>query len=558
MELDLNKILVDNWVILFFLVIGLGSLLAKLRIAGVALGSTAGVLIVGLIFGHFGFPNAPGAAKFGFMVFIFSVGLQAGPSFFSVFRQDGPRCIVLAAIVAVTGFFLATSLARWLELDYGLAAGLLAGALTSTPTLAGAQDALSSGLATLPAGVDAATASTNVGVGYAITYLFGTIGLIVTIRFLPKILKIDLPAESQALAKERGLGPRRHERTGETIPIIRAYEVTEESRAVGKTIEQLTQERDKGFKAMKIRRGREFLDAIPSVTLELGDVVSIVASLQDHADEQNNVGREIMDPELLNYQIVTREIIVTRSEIAGRVLDLRKLMTGYGCVPVGIYRAGIAIPVEDGLIINKGDRITVSGEESAVMSLAEQSGYIEEQVEDTDLITFSGGLILGGILGVLAINVGNVSLGLGSAGGLLLAGIVIGYLRSMHPTFGRLPAGTRWFLMEFGLLLFMASVGLGAGDGIVEALKDVGIELFLAGIIVTLTPVFVAYAFGRLVLRMSTPLLLGAVTGAMTSTPSLGAINDAAKSTVPSLGYAGTYTFANVFLTFFGTVIMTL
>ena len=558
MELDFNKILTENWVILFFLVIALGSLLAKIRVGGVALGSTAGVLIVGLVFGHLGFPNMPGAATFGFMIFIFSVGLQAGPSFFSVFMRDGPRCIVLAVVVAATGFFLATSLARWLDLDYGMGAGLLGGALTSTPTLAGAQDALSSGLAKLPEGMDAATASTNIGVGYAITYLFGTIGLIMMIRFLPKILRIDLPAESQKLAEERGLVPRQYQRTGETIPIIRAYQVTADSAASGKTSAELAAGGQKRFKALKIRRGQEILDADPSFRFEVGDIVSVLGSLQDHVSNKNKVGHEILDPKLLNYQIVTREIIVTRSQVAGKTLNLQGLMTGFGCVAIGVYRSGIELPAEDGLVINKGDRVTVSGEEAAVARLAETAGYIEEQVEDTDLITFSGGLIVGGIIGVLAIKVGEISIGLGSAGGLLLAGIVIGYLRSVHPTFGRLPAAARWLLMEFGLLLFMASVGLGAGAGIVEALKSVGIELFFAGIVVTLTPVFVAYAFGRLVLKMSTPLLLGAVTGAMTSTPALGAINDAAKSTVPSLGYAGTYTFANVFLTFAGTLMMAL
>jgi len=558
MELDLNKILTENWVLLVFLVIAIGSLLANIRIGGVALGSTAGVLITGLVFGHLGFPDVPGAATFGFMIFIFSVGLQAGPSFFSVFMEDGPRCIVLAVVVAATGFFLARVLAQLLDLDYGMSAGLLAGALTSTPTLAGAQDALSSGIARIPEGMDAAKATTNVGVGYAITYLFGTVGLIVGIRFFPKILGIDLPAEAKKLAAERGLLPRKHKRTGKTIPIIRAYEINAESDAVGKTIGEVLASQREGVKVLKIRRGKEILDPDTSLQIEAGDVAAVLASLQSHANERENVGREIMDPELLNYQITTREIIVTRSQVAGRALSLRELMDRHGCLPVGVYRSGIEIPAEDGLVFNKGDRVELSGEETAIAALAEEAGYVEDDVNDTDLVTFSGGILIGGIIGVLAIKIGEISIGLGSAGGLLLTGILIGYLRSLHPTFGRVPAAARWILMEFGLLLFMASVGLGAGAGIVEALKSVGIALFLAGVAVTVAPVIVAYTFGRLVLKMNPVLLLGAVTGAMTSTPALGAINDAAKSSVPSLGYAGTYTFANVFLTFAGTLMMTL
>ncbi len=162
------------------------------------------------------------------------------------------------------------------------------------------------------------------------------------------------------------------------------------------------------------------------------------------------------------------------------------------------------------------------------------------------------------LLGLVLVKIGGVSIGLGSAGGLLLAGILIGFLRSMHPTFGRLPAPARYLLMELGLVLFMASVGLNAGGGIVDALTSVGPTLILCGMVVTLTPVTVGYAFGRYVLDLNPALLLGSLTGAMTSTPSLNIVTRAARSGVPALGYAGTYTFANVLLTFAGTMVMTL
>ena len=558
MDLNLVNIISDNWVVLAFSVIGLGLLLARITIGGIALGSTAGVLIVGLIFGHFGFPDAPNAATFGFTIFIFSVGLQAGPSFFSMFAQDGPRCILLAIVVAVTGFFAASSIAELLDLDYGFGAGLLAGALTSTPTLAGAKDALNSSLLELPAGMDAAAAAENIGVAYAITYIFGTIGLIVVIRFLPKIFALDLPAEARKLARERGLEPTEAVRTSQSIPIIRAYRVREDGPVVGKTVAEVMLEQETGLKVLRVRRGEHVLEAEPAHVFEAGDVVAVLGSLKDQAWLQQDLGREVMDPQLLNYQMVTREIIVTSKKTAGIVLDWRKLVMQHSCLPVAVHRAGIEIPAKDGLVVQRGDRITVSGEEAAVKALAVEAGYIEDEVEDTDLITFSGGIIIGSIIGVIMIHVGEISIGLGSAGGLLLIGILIGYLRSLHPTFGRLPAGARWLLKEFGLLLFMASVGLGAGSGIVDGVMSVGFELFLAGVVVTLVPVFVAYAFGRAVLKMNPVLLLGAVTGAMTSTPSLGAVNEAAESPVPALGYAGTYTFANVFLTFAGTLLMVL
>jgi putative transport protein len=557
-ELDLKEVLSANWTLLLFVIIALGYLIAKIRLGGVPLGTTAGVLIAGLLFGHLGFPNVEGAATFGFTLFIFSVGLQAGPRFFSVFLEDGMRYIVLALVVAGTGIGLALTAARVIDLDYGMSAGLMAGALTSTPTLAGAQDALKSGLANLPEGMTAAQAASNVGAGYAITYLFGTIGLIITIRYVPKILRIDLPAEARRLAEERGLVHRERQRSGASIPIIRAYAVAEKDEAIGQTVAWIGERANQRVRVLQIRRGTTLLDTEPELILEAGDVVAVLGSLQDLAGVQDEVGQEVMDPELLNYQIATEEIVVTSDRMAGATLDQLKLISKYGCLPVAITRSGIDLPPEDGLLLEKGDRLVVSGEAKQLERLVESLGYVEKDVHETDLLTFASGIILGGLVGVVLVKIGELSVGLGSAGGLLLAGILIGYLRNLHPTFGGVPPAARWLLMELGLLIFMASVGLGAGAGIIDALKSVGIELFLAGVVVTLTPIFVAYAFGRIVYKMNPALLLGAVTGAMTSTPALGAISDAAKSPVPSLGYAGTYTFANVFLTFAGTLMMTL
>ena len=212
MEIELERLLLENPLLLAFVVIGLGYLVGKLRIGGVDVGVTAGVLLVGLLLGHLGFPDQPGAATFGFSIFIFSVGVQAGPSFFGALREDGRRYILLALVVAGTAAILATVLSRILGLEQGFGAGLLAGALTSTPTLAGAQDAVTTGLARLPEGMDAARASRNVSVGYAITYLFGTVGLITCVRFLPGFLGIDLPAEARKIAQERGIGIRRRSR----------------------------------------------------------------------------------------------------------------------------------------------------------------------------------------------------------------------------------------------------------------------------------------------------------------------------------------------------------
>ncbi len=557
MEIDLHRLLLENPLLLAFVVIGLGYLVGRLRIGGVDVGVTAGVLLVGLLLGHLGFPDQPGAASFGFAIFIFSVGVQAGPSFFGALREDGRRYILLALVVAGTAAILATVLSRVLGLEHGFGAGLLAGALTSTPTLAGAQDAVTSGLARLPEGMDAARASRNVSVGYAITYLFGTVGTITCVRFLPGFLGIDLPAEARRIAQERGIGIRRRVvGSAAALPIVRAYRVGEE--AVGKTLEQRCLELERKVLPLRVRRGREILDADPSLEIEEGDIVSSIASVVEHRQARERLGDEILDPELIDFAIVTREIVVSQATATGKPLSELGLREEYGCLPVRLTRATIDLTVEPGAVLQRGDRLQVTGEESRVGELAESLGYLEGEVEQTDLLTFSFGMVAGFLLGLVVVKLGGISIGLGTAGGLLLVGILVGFLGSVNPTFGLMPAPARSFLMNFGLALFMASVGLKAGAGVVEALVAVGPAMIGAGVLVTLVPVGVGFTIGRYALGMNPALLLGSITGAMTSTPSLNVLAELSRSSVPALGYAGTYTFANVLLTFAGTVMMML
>ena len=360
------------------------------------------------------------------------------------------------------------------------------------------------------------------------------------------------------MAEKKGLlrGRRRDSSEAERMPIIRAYSVNDDH--VGKSIEQVLVEKGRNFKPLRIRRGSELLEPEPALELKKGDIASLIASLGAHQRAQEYIGKEVLDPELLNYQISSREIVVTNSSFAGKPVKEMNLISEYGCFATGLTRATIDLPMDDNLILNKGDRLRVTGEESHLEKLAKAIGYVEEQIEETDLLTFAFGIGFGVGLGMILIKIGNLSVGLGSAGGLLLTGILFGFLRSVHPTFGRIPAAARFILMELGLMMFMASVGLKAGGGVVEALTSMGPSIILCGIAVTLSPVIIGYLFGNSVLKLSPAILLGAITGAMTSTPSLNIVTTEARSAVPALGYAGTYTFANVFLTFAGTIIMTL
>jgi putative transport protein len=200
----------------------------------------------------------------------------------------------------------------------------------------------------------------------------------------------------------------------------------------------------------------------------------------------------------------------------------------------------------------------VHGLHSNIDAAAQTLGQVERDSIQTDLLTFSLGIAVGVLLGLLSVTVAGVPIGLGSAGGLLAAGLIIGFARSIRPTFGRLPDAARWILMELGLLIFMTGVGLRAGSDIVEKFSETGLQLVVAGVLVTCVPVFVGYFFGRKFLKLNPVILLGAITGSMTSGASLSIVTNAAKSEVPALGYTGAYAFANVLLTIAGTIILLL
>jgi putative transport protein len=557
-EIEVYELLRSNWLLLLFLVLGLGYLVGNLRILGTPVGPTIGVLVAGLVFGHFGLSMDLGVSSFGFALFIFSVGIEAGPSFFSAFREDGPRYIALAAIVALTAFAMARLLAHVFGFEPGFDAGLLAGALTSTPTLAGAQDAIRSGLATLPEGVSQSQALENVGVGYALTYLVGTVLVIIVIRQVPPLLGLDLEAMAHTYAQERGLVKSDDARSvsAEMLPMVRAYAVLPDTG--GKTLAQRAAEVGQPGTPLRVRRGSELLDPEPDLVLEDGDIVSLIASLQTHRWAQEHIGPEVLDTELLDYRVGASTIIVLAPHVVGRSIRDLDLPRDHGCWATGIVRAGIELPVSGDVTLLKGDRLQLNGEEARLRELAEEIGYIEEEVEETDLVTFSFGIAGGILLGLFVFKVGGLAIGLGSAGGLLLMGILIGYLSSLNPTFGRVPGAARYLFKELGLTLMMAAIGLNAGGGIIEGLTRLGPTILLSAVGVVIVPLGVGYAAGRKVLKLNPALLLGSLTGAMTSTPALSVVTGAAKSGVPAIGYAGTYTFANVMLTFAGAYMLML
>jgi putative transport protein len=559
MEIDLYQVLKDNNMILLFLVIGIGYLLGNIKLFGLPIGPTIGVLLVGLYCGHHGLTIPQAVGSFGFALFIFSIGLEAGPSFFSAFRRDGKRYITLSFIVAATGLMLTFAMSMVFTFPTGFDAGLMAGALTSTPTLAAAQDAVQSGLALIEDGLSPDQVIENIGVGYALTYLVGTIVMILIIRYVPILMNINLEAIARSYAKELGLlgQTRKAARVGETLPIIRAYQITEAGD--GQTVAQRRAELNLDATALKLRRKGKLLDIDSKTELQESDVISIIGSLRTHQSIQQEYGvTEVLDADLLNYHVVSKEIVVLNNHVLGKSIKDLDIFATFGCFASGLQRSGIELPVTDEVILNKGDRIIAIGEESRLNELASLLGYVEHEIHETDLVTFSLGIVLGTLIGLVTISIGGVAIGLGTAGGLLIIGLAVGFASTYYPTFGRVPEAARYLLMNLGLMMLMASIGLNAGGGIVEAFAEVGVIIIMCALLVTTVPIALGYVIGRKFMKMNPALLLGSLTGAMTSTPALSIVTEASRSSVPAIGYAGTYTIANVVLTFAGTFLMSI
>jgi putative transport protein len=538
-------------VLTLFLILGTGYLIGAIRIGSFSLGPVAGVLFAGLFLGHFDFQMSAGAQSVGFALFIFSVGYQAGPRFFDVLRTDGLKYFLLALVIAVTGFGVAVVAAQLLSLSPGTSAGLLSGGLTSSPTLAAAQEALRSGQVKPPAGISADDMIGNVATGYAITYIFGLAGLIAIIKLLPQVLGIDLEKEAKALEADDDSGAA----SQQANVSARIYRVTNEemTKIPGK---QLREKYWDKTSVVRLRRNGEIVKPDPSGFLQLGDELCILAPVAFFTETVAHFGEEIT-PEVGTTQITeTAQIVVINKQAVGKSLEELDVARKFGVLLTRISRMRMEVPRTVDFKLRKGDLLTVVGPHEYIDLLGEEFGHVEREIAETDMVTFAFGIAFGVVIGLFAVNVGQLSLGLGSAGGLLTSGLVIGYLRSVHPTFGRLPDAARWILMEFGLLLFMAGVGLRAGGNIIETFAAAGPVLVVAGICVTMIPIFVGYFFGRKVLKIHPVLLFGGITGSMTSGASLSVVTKAANSSVPSLGYTGAYAFANVLLTVAGSIIL--
>ncbi|MCD1125809.1 aspartate:alanine antiporter [Jinshanibacter sp. LJY008] len=554
MNIDIISLLNSNYILLLFVVLALGLCLGKIRLGSVQLGGSIGVLVISLLLGYQHFTINTEALSLGFMLFIFCVGVEAGPNFFAIFFRDGKNYFLLALILVGSAMCIALGLGKFLKWDIGLTAGMLAGSMTSTPVLVGAGDTLrhtTSDSALLAAAQD------HLSLGYALTYLIGLVSLIFAARYMPKLQRQDLSTCAQQIARERGLD---HDSQRKVyLPVIRAYRVGPElvAWAAGKNLRELGIYRQTGCYIEKIRRNGIIASPDGDAVLQVNDEISLVGYPDAHSrlDPSFRNGKEVFERDLLDMRIVTEEIVVKNNNAVGKRLSQINL-TDHGCFLNRVIRSQIEMPIDDNIVLNAGDVLQISGDAHRVKGVAEHIGFISIHSQVTDLLAFCAFFILGLMIGQITFQFSNFSFGIGNAAGLLFSGIMLGFMRANHPTFGYIPQGALNMVKEFGLMVFMAGVGLSAGSGIGNNLGLVGGQMLIAGLIVSLLPVVICYLFGAYVLRMNRALLFGAIMGARTCAPAMEIISDTSRSNIPALGYAGTYAIANVLLTLAGSLII--
>jgi putative transport protein len=284
----------------------------------------------------------------------------------------------------------------------------------------------------------------------------------------------------------------------------------------------------------------------------------VIGSRAAHDYLREHVGPEIVDYDVLDRTTSSRHIMVSSRGVEGKTIGDMHFISKHQCYLTQVIRSGIDMPRRRDLELQMGDVLVLTGPGSQLSALAEDLGYSETLLEQTDLVAFTFGIAVGVVIGMFSVTLGGVKIGLGTAGGSMLAGLLFGILHARKPNIARFPAAARNILMELGLLLFMANVAVSAGTNIVETIKSAGPMLALAGVFITLTPVVVCFFVGRYVFKMNGAILMGSLTGAMTSTPALTQVTKLARSSVPTLGYVGTYAFANVLLAIAGTIVMLL
>jgi len=551
----------DHSEIAIFLSLAAGYYFGSFTYKGLGLGPVTTTLIAALIIGQLGITVSGPLKPTFFLMFLFAIGYGIGPQFVRGIAQDGLPQAAFALLVTLFCLGTVYVTAKLAGYGPGSAAGLYAGSQTNSASMGLATDAISR----LGLSPEAARKQLDaIPVAYAITYIFGTMGTPIILGLLgPILLRIDLEAACKRYEEKHGGntqagGPGTAWRQFE----LRAFRVRDGGLAVGKTVQEaeaLVPEHRVFIEL--IRRDGEIVDATSSTVIQGGDIVAVAGRRDVLVNLIGTAAEEVDDRELLAAPIEGVDIYVTSKDVDGRTLaEVAALPEARGLFLRKITRGATAIdiPILPGTRLYRGDIVTLVGRTPDIAAVTKLLGYPDRATDVADIAFIGTVVAIGAILGSLVYKLGDVPLTLGTSGGALIAGLFFGWLRSVRPTFGRIPSSTVWFMNSIGLNIFIAVVGISSGPSFVAGLKEFGFSLLLWGAVATIVPVTLAMFAGKYLFRFDDALVLGCCCGARTTTSSLGMVSDRARSRIPALGYPVPYAVATTSLTIGGMVLVML
>ena len=548
-----------------FLTIAAGFWIGKIKVGQFSLGIVTSVLLVGVLVGQLNITIEEPVKSVFFLLFLFAIGYKVGPQFFRGLKKDGLPQVGFAVLMCVGCLVITWILALIMGYNAGEAAGLLAGAQTISAVIGVADDTIN--------GLNISTEQKNnminiIPVAYAVTYIYGTAGSAWVLSSLgPKMLGGLEKVKAACKELEAKMGTSEADEPGfehARRPVVfRAYTIENDWFGNGKTVEQLESyfiSQGKRLFVERMRHNHTIINEIlPGQLLQKGDEVVLSGRREFAIGEEDWIGEEVIDPQMLDIPVEVLTVMIHKKPYANRKLEfIRKQPFMHGVSVRRIKRAGIDIPVFAQTMVDSGDTLELVGLKKEVETAAKQLGYIDRPTNATDMVFVGIGILIGGVIGALAIHIGGVPISLSTSGGALIAGLVFGWLRSKHPTFGQIPESSLWVLNNVGLNMFIAVVGISAGPSFIQGLKEVGPMLFIIGILATSLPLLLGLILARYVFHFHPALALGCTAGARTTTAALGAIQEAVDSETPSLGYTVTYAVGNTLLIIWGVVIVLL
>ncbi len=518
-------------VITFALVITLGILLGKIKVKGISLGITW-ILFVGIVCSHFGMTVDDDirhfVQEFGLILFVFSIGLQVGPSFFSSFKHGGMTLVACATAIVLTGVATAYMLHIATGTPIPTMVGILSGAVTNTPGLGAAQQAFTDA---------AGQADETIALGYAAAYPLGVVGIILSMIFIRYAFRVRFEKEDEELARLSN-----EHKLAEKISVEFTNRMLN-----GYTIENLRQLVNRQFVISRICHDGTIGMADSDSIVRQGDRLRVICQAEDIEAIVAFLGRraEMSDEEWSCHtsqtDLVSRRILITKSSINGKKFSDLRLRTKYGINITRVNRAGVDLIPYQGLELQVGDRVMVVGPAQAVERAADVLGNSLKKLRQPNLITLFVGIALGVLLGSIPLMNVPQPVKLGLAGGPLIVAILIGRFGTHFHLVTYTTMSANLMLRELGIALFLAAVGIGAGNGFIDTIANGGYRWIGYGFIITVVPILLVATVARIWLKMNYYTLIGLIAGSTTDPPALAYANATAGNDMPAVGYSTVY-----------------